>query len=145
MKVVVDASVFLAFAIPEEERHEEALRFFALCETGGHRPCFPALALAEVAGGVARRKRDSSKAALAVSRLLRIHEVIIVPQSLKSAQEAARLSGKHFLRGADAVYCQLAKHMNAPLVTFDLEIQQRSPKGLAVLSPGDWTKAQGPV
>lgn len=140
--MVVDASVFLAFVIPEEERHEEALRFFALCETGGHRPCFPSLALAEVAGGVARRKRDASKAALAVSRLLRIQKVVIVPQSLKSAQDAAQMAGKYFLRGADAVYCQLAKHLNAPLVTFDLEIQQRSPEGLAVLSPGDWTTSQ---
>lgn len=142
MKVVVDASVFLAFAIPEEEKHEEALQFFALCETGGHRVFFPALALAEVAGGVARRKRDSAKAALAVSRLLRINNVTVVAQTRKSAMAAAGLAGKCFLRGADAVYCQLAQETNAHLVTLDLEIQQRVPKGLTVFSPGDWAKSQ---
>ena len=71
MKIVVDASVFLAFAIPEEKEHVEAARFFAYCEAGKHQILFPTLAMAEVAGGVARRKRDPDKADLAVSRMHR--------------------------------------------------------------------------
>ncbi len=104
----------------------------------GHRIHFPALALAEVAGGVARRKRDPAKAALAVSRLLRILDVIIMPETKKSALEAARLAGKYFLCGADSVCCQLAQQTRAPLITLGLEMQLRSPESCCVLSPRDW-------
>ena len=114
MKLVVDASVFLAFVIPEERDHAEAARFFARCETGSHEMLFPTLALLEVAGGVARRKRDSGKAALA---------------------------GRQFLRGADAVYCQLAHEHGAPLITLDLEIRDRTPGLLQVSSPRAWMES----
>lgn len=138
MKLVVDASVFLAFVIPEEVQHEEAARFFACCETGGHPVLFPALAVSEVAGGVARRKRDPDKAARAVSRMQRLAGAQFFPLSLKSSEAAAKLAGRYFLRGADAVYCQLAREKGVPLVTFDREIRGRVSGAVEVLSPREW-------
>ena len=44
MKLVVDASVFIAFVIPEEKEHLTAARFISACVTGGHRIIIPALA-----------------------------------------------------------------------------------------------------
>ena len=138
MKLVVDASVFLAFVIPEEKEHGESARFFACCETGNHQILFPALALAEVAGGVARRKRDPEKAALAVSRMRRFAGASIFLLTEESAMAAAKLAANHFLRGADAVYCQLARENRVPLITFDMEILKRAPGVMRALSPQAW-------
>lgn len=143
MKLVVDASVFLAFVIPEEKEHGEAARFFACCETGKHQILFPALALAEVAGGVARRKRDPAKAALAVSRMQRLTGVKFFPLTEQSAGAAARLAANHFLRGADSIYCQLAREKAVLLITFDLELRKRAPGLMKVLSPKAWMESQG--
>jgi len=141
MKLVVDASVFLAFVIPEEREHDEAARFFACCETGSHQMLFPTLALVEVAGGVARRKRDSGKAALAVLRLRNMDSAKFFALSQKARQAAAQLAGRQFLRGADAVYCQLAHEHSAPLITLDLEIRDRTSGLLQVFSPRAWMES----
>ena len=143
MKLVVDASVFLAFVIPEEKEHGEAARFFACCDTGKQQILFPALALAEVAGGVARRKRAPMKAALAVSRMQRLAGVKFFPLTEQSAAAAARLAANHFLRGADAIYCQLAREKTVPLVTFDLEIRERATGVVRGLSPQAWMDSRG--
>lgn len=138
MKIVVDASVFLAFAIPEEKEHGEAARFFAYCETGKHQILFPTLAMAEVAGGVARRKHDPDKADLAVSRMQRFAGVRYFPLTEEASGAAAKLAGRYFLRGADAVYCQLAREKGVPLVTFDMEIRERLAGVVTALSPQSW-------
>ena len=138
MKIVVDASVFLAFAIPEEKEHGEAARFFAHCETEKHQILFPTLALAEVAGGVSRRKRDPEKAELAVARMHRLAAVKFFPLTEEAAAEASKLAGRYFLRGADAIYCQLAREKGIYLVTFDLEIRARLAGVVKALSPQAW-------
>ncbi len=134
MKLVVDASVFLAFVIPEEKEHASASEFFAVCETEGHQILFPALALAEVAGGVARRKQDPHKAELAVMRMRRLTSVRFFPLTVEDSEAAGRLARRYFLRGADAVYCELSRRNKAPLITFDLEILDRIPAH----SPEGW-------
>ena len=110
----MDASVFLPFSIPEETEHADAARFFGYCEAEGHDLLFPTLALAEVAGGVARRKRDSEKASVAVSRLKRLAGAHFFPLTVESAESAGLLAQRYFLRGADAVYCQLAQEKRRP-------------------------------
>ena len=72
MKIVVDASVLIAFVLPEESSHRTAARFIAACDLGGHRIILPSLAWPEVAGNVARRKRDPAKAEVAILRLTRL-------------------------------------------------------------------------
>ena len=134
----MDASVFLAFSIPEETEHADAARFFAFCEAEGHDLLFPALAMVEVAGGVARRKRDPEKAAVAVSRMTRLAGVQFFPLTLESAESAGKLARRHFLRGADAVYCQLARDKKAPLITYDMEIGDRAQGVINVASPSAW-------
>jgi len=143
VKIVVDASVFLAFAIPEENEHGEAAEFFAFCETAKHQILFPTLAMAEVAGGVARRKRDPGKADLAVSRMRRLAGARFIPLTEEAAGTAAKLAGRHFLRGADSVYCQLAREKRVPLVTFDLEIRERLAGLVTALSPQAWMDGMG--
>lgn len=138
MKLVIDASVFLAFAIPEEKEHAVAAEFFAHCETESHQLIFPALAIAEVAAGVARRKRDPQKAALAVQRMQRLASVRFAPLSRQEAEAAAKLAALYFLRGADAVYCQLARESKAPLITLDLEILDRIAGHIVARSPQNW-------
>lgn len=141
MKIVVDASVFLAFAIPEEREHGEAARFFAFCETENHQILFPTLAMAEVAGGVARRKRDSDKADMAVARMRRLAGVRFCPLSEEAAEAGAKLAGRCLLRGADAVYCQIALAKGIPLVTFDLEIRERVDGVVTAFSPQAWVES----
>jgi len=142
VKVVVDASVILAFVIPEENEHDEAARFLAYCETGKHQILFPTLALAEVSGGVARRKRDPDKAPLAVARMRRLSGVRFFPLTEQVAEAASRLAGRCSLRGADAVYCQIAREKDVPLITFDLEIRERVAGVVTAICPQAWMDAR---
>ena len=104
MKLVVDASVLIAFVLPDEDEHPSASRFIAACDLLGHQIVLPALAWPEVAGSVARRRQDSAKVEIALLRISRLPRLKVLPVSDSFALAAARLAGRHYLRGADAVY-----------------------------------------
>ena len=61
--------------------------------------------------------------------------------SQKKSQAAEQLAGRQFLRGADAVYSQLAYEHSVPLITLDLEIRDRTSGLLQVFSPRAWMES----
>jgi len=65
------------------------------------------------------------------------------PLTEEAAGAAAKLAGRCFLRGADAVYCQLAREKGVPLVTFDLEIRERLAGVVTAFSPQSWLESLG--
>ena len=91
---------------------------------------------------MARRKRDPDKAALAVARMRRLAGVRFYPLTEEAAEAASKLAGRCFLRGVDAVYCQIAREKDAPLITFDLQLRERLEGVVTVLSPQAWMGAR---
>ena len=85
----------------------------------------PVLALAEVAGAVARRTGSSELAAGAISLTLRLPNARLVPVDDQLAHLGARLAGELRLRGAGSLYLALARRLGFTLVTWDQEQLER--------------------
>lgn len=138
MKLVVDASVFIAFVIPEEKEHLTAARFISACVTGGHRIIIPALAWPEITGNVARRKNDPAKAEIAFLRLSRLPRIKVILLDERFTIAAARIASRLQMRGADAIYAATARKEKATLVTLDSEMRERAVNLLPTQTPTEW-------
>ena len=143
VKLVVDASVLIAFALTDEAEHENALHFIAACELEKHTIILPTLAWPEVAGNISRRRQDPAKAEIALLRISRFQRLKVVPLSDPFALAAARLAGRHSLRGADAVYVQTARSSRATLVTLDGEMLTRAKEVIPTQTPAEWLHDNG--
>jgi predicted nucleic acid-binding protein len=128
--VVVDASTWVASYIPEEARHAAAETW--LVQNRDRDLTIPSLALAEVAGALARRS-GQALALRALEDIRRWPGIGIVPVDEQLALEAARLASAHRLRGADAVYVAVAAHLGMSLVTLDAELAGRAGAAISVL------------
>ena len=144
MRLVVDASVLIAFVLPDEAEHLHATRFIAVCDLAGHHLILPALAWPEIAGNVARRRNDPSKAEIALLRISRLPRLKVLPLTDTFALAAARIAGRHSLRGADAVYVQTARTARASLVTLDSEMHRRAKAVVTTHTPAQWLRVHGP-
>ena len=144
MRLVVDASVLIAFVLHDEAEHLNATRFIAVCDLAGHHLIPPALAWPEVSGNVARRRNDPSKAEIALLRISRLPRLKVLPLTDTFALAAARLAGRHSLRGADAVYVQAARTARASLVTLDGEMHSRAKAVVTTHTPAQWLRVHGP-
>ncbi len=143
MKIVVDASVLIAFVLPDETAHRAAARFIAACDLGRHHIILPSLAWPEVAGNVARRTQDPAKAEVAILRIARLPRLSVIALTDPFALAAARLAGRHSLRGADAIYVHAARHSRASLVTLDSEMHSRAKELVPTHTPAEWLKEMG--
>lgn len=120
-EVVVDASVWVSVLVADDEHHTASVAWLARQIEAEVFLVGPTLLLVEVAAAIARRTGDQVLAAAALAQLglfplLRLHSV---DEDLAAA--AAALAGTLRLRGADAVYGALARHLDVPLVTWDNE------------------------
>ena len=138
MEIVVDANVWLSAAGPHEPSHAASISF--LREALACRLAFllPALILPEVAGTAARRTRREQDGCALVQHLRQLPNVTFFELDLRRAEEAARLAGRLFLRGADAQYAALAFERHAPLVTLDRELCTRAAGTIDCLTPEAW-------
>jgi predicted nucleic acid-binding protein len=60
------------------------------------------------------------------------------------AVRAAEIAANHFLRGADALYVQLADETGATLITWDHEMLARAADVVPTMTPSDWLPAHAP-
>jgi predicted nucleic acid-binding protein len=124
--VVVDASVWVS-ALVARDRHHERSRAWLNRQAGeAALTVTPALALPEIAGAISRRTGQATLATRAVSWLLRLPTLRLVPVDHRLADDAASLAGRLRLRGADATYVAVAYRLGVPLVTWDDEQRQRA-------------------
>lgn len=123
--MVVDASVWVSAFLPADAHHVAVVAFLACLVERGEPVALPNLALAEIAGAIARRTDDAGLAAeaLALVRRQALLSVVALDDSLGEA--AALLAMNARLRGADAVYVALAARLNTALVTLDREVLER--------------------
>ena len=121
----VDASVFLNAFNPLEVGHGESQRLLALMQDQALPIIVPALLLPEVAGAIARGRRDAELARRFATAVSRLPHLVIVPLDASLAHPAVEVAAGHGLRGSDAVYAAVALRFGSILVTLDREQRER--------------------
>jgi predicted nucleic acid-binding protein len=94
----------------------------------------PTLVLPEVGGAIARRV-DRAKARQVINNLRSLTSLVMVGLDEPLYRLAATLAIDLQLRGADAVYVAVARHLNIPLVTWDKEMINRTSGLIQVFTP----------
>lgn len=135
--LVVDASVFIAAAEPEDAFHAESRRFLEIVITRAVPVHVPAFGLTEIACALSRRLRDPVVARkLAIGGLGAVRAVEMPVDATFLAH--ATLSGtRDFLRGADALYVAAAEMTGGVLVSWDGEHRSRA----GAQTPVEWMVA----
>ncbi len=135
--LIIDASVLVADLRPSEPYHSEAAGLLDFVREREMPVSLPAVALAEVAGAIARGTGRTSLAHRVIRLLQATPHYQWAIIDLPLAQRAAMLAAEYRLRGYDAVYVALAQQLDAPLVTLDMELCKRGPADVEVRRPED--------
>jgi len=132
---VIDASVFVADAQPQESFHGDANR---LLETLAAHQCLlyvPAIVLSEIAAAIARGVGDPDLAREAVELYRQWPGVRVTPVDEILGDLAAQVAAIYRIRGCDAVYVALAYVEQAILVTLDGQQRERAPASVTARTP----------
>lgn len=124
--VVVDASVWVARLVSQDEFHEPVKRWMEEKRAEGMQFISPTLLLAEVGGAIARRTGDPSLGKRALTHLEDLPGLRLVEMDHDLVHAAALLAAKLGLRGADSLYVATAHQLGLPLVTFDVDQHERA-------------------
>ncbi len=141
MSVTLDASVWLAAAIPSEPDHESARAVVDHLVRRGEPLDQPTLFVVEVAGAVRRRSGSAQHAANAVAQITSLRTIRLHALVGPLAESAAGIAGVLGLCGADAVYLSTSVAAGATLVTLDHELRDRGRAVASVVSPREWLAA----
>ena len=128
---VLDASVWVARLVPQDAFHQAAKNWLAHERVAGSQFISPSLLLAEVAGAVSRRT-TAVLGRKALKELENLPGLRIVEMDNSLLLEAAALAAGFRLRGADSVYVAVAKRLDLPLITFDVEQRERGKKSVVI-------------
>ena len=142
---VLDASVLVAAALPNEPFHADAKALMQhLMEEGGY-IYLPAIAFAEVAAAIARGAGDEQLALAVVAQYSSRPELHRVAVDVALGDLTAEIAAKQRIRGCDAVYVALAYMEQAVLVTLDGQQRERAPSGVTACTPAqvlaDWLQS----
>jgi predicted nucleic acid-binding protein len=132
---VIDASVHVADARPQEPRHPEARALLARLAADEATVYLPEIVLAEVAAAISRGTGERTLAQRLVTALRRVPHFHYVPIDEGLGNLAARLAGEYQIRGCDAVYVALAQQQGARLITLDCQQRERVPPGVTACTP----------
>ncbi len=142
MTCTVDANVFVAAARPEEVHYKESREFLQEVARRGITIVCPALVLAECSAALARAT-DSTENGVELAEIVEgMGNVQFVALESSWAHHAARVAASHRLRGADAIYCTVAKEAGATLITWDAELLERGAAAVRTMTPAEWLAAQ---
>ena len=128
---VVDASVWVSLLQPAERHHRRCADWLERSLAEEHGLAAPTLLLAEVAAAIRRLTGNEELVAAAVSSIEEAGILELVPLSEQRARRAAEIAGITAVRGADAVYLELARDRGDVLVSLD---RQQLERGRAVAS-----------
>ena len=132
---VVDASVWVSRFMDTDLYHVFSRAWLGARLASGEWVVAPAVALAEVAGAVARRTGQPQLGKSAATLLQTAPNARLVSIGPELAEQGAVAAADLRLRGADALYVALAQRLGVPLVTWDQEQQERGQRVITVLTP----------
>jgi predicted nucleic acid-binding protein len=135
--LVVDASVWVARFVPQDEFHGRVRSWLDRQRLTGNKFLAPALLLTEVAGAISRRTGAIALGKRTAERLDSLPGLRLVQMDQTLVREATRLAAELDLRGADAYYIAVADRLEIPLVTLDNDQGQRASNRVIVHIPSD--------
>lgn len=138
--MVIDASVWVAAFLAGDAHHRDAVELLRRLVEEGITAVTPLLALAEVAGAIARQTDDSVLAETITGFLQAQSWIQFVPLIDDLAGLAATVAAQQRLRGADAIYVALAAQRTLSLATLDREMRDRSKHIATCVTPTVWLK-----
>jgi len=130
-RYTIDASVFVNAFNRHERGHAESLQILAAIQARGDPIIVPTLLIAEIASAVARAADDTVGAIKYVNATAALPHLTLVSLTSVVAGRAAELAATHRLRGADAVYLEVARRYGTALISRDDEQLTRG-SGLVV-------------
>ena len=134
-QAVVDASVWVGYLISSDVHHSVCVGWLDNYLLDGNRITLPSLALAEIAGAIARRTQTNTAGYEAIDWIEGLPRVRLTNLDGTLARESARIAVDLRLRGADAIYVALAARLSLPLVTCDREMLERAAARTEVRTP----------
>lgn len=134
--MVVDSNIWISRVRQTELHSATSYRWLEQQARVGVAVSIPNLALAEVAGAVARRRGNPQDGLDAVNLIvLRFPGIQVVPLDEALGVRALELAARLRLKGPDAVYVALAESLGVPLVTWDTQVLTMAPTVVSVLRP----------
>ena len=132
--IVLDASVWISRLVSQDEFHAAVKSWMEEQREAGVQFISPALLLAEVGGAISRRTGEPVLAKRAITQLENLLGLRLVEMDNELVRQAAKLAAELGLRGADSVYVAVARRLDLPLVTFDVDQRERAGERIAVHS-----------
>jgi predicted nucleic acid-binding protein len=134
---VIDASVHVADARPQEPHHSEARALLAQMAAENHQVYLPEVVLAEIAAAISRGTGQIALALRLTRALRRVPHFRFVPVERNLGDLAAEIAARYQIRGCDAVYVALAQQRGAVLITLDRQQRTRVPTHIVARSPAE--------
>ncbi len=128
---VIDASVYISLVNAHEIHHADSWAWFQQAIDYDEIIVAPVILLAEVAAGLSRGTRNVELAHNVVQQLLDGDLIKLYPITQNLAEQAAKISADHKIRGCDAIYVALAESLEDYLVTLD---NQQLNRGASVVT-----------
>jgi predicted nucleic acid-binding protein len=117
--------VFVNAFNPRERGHAESFQILAAIQERGDPIIVPSLLVVEVASALARVSNDTVGAIDYASAAASLPHLTLVSLTPVLARRAGELAARHRLRGADAIYLEVARRYATTLISRDDEQLRR--------------------
>jgi predicted nucleic acid-binding protein len=127
--------VFINAFRPQERGHAESFRFLTVIHEAEDAVIVPTLLVTEIASAVARANDDSEQAIRYAKAVAALPNVTLVALSPAMARKAGETAANYRLRGADALYLEIARRYATVLVSRDDEQLKRGARVVRCQTP----------
>lgn len=136
---VIDASVWASRLMPQDSNHAASVQWMRRYADASGLLVAPAFLLVEVSAAVTRQTGQTASGKQAVSYILCISQMRLVPLDAALIQSSADMAADLHLRAGDAVYVTVAYLMSIPLVSWDKEQIRRAAGRVAGFAPDNFS------
>lgn len=132
---VVDASVWVSLCHRKDRHHERSRDWLVSVLESDEALCAPALFVVEVAAAIRRLTGSEDHAREVLENLSELGIVTLIEVTVERSARAAGIAARTAVRGADAVYLELAASRDETLVTWDRRQLERGKAVASVMTP----------
>jgi len=125
-QITIDSSVIVASLLDKEKKHNECRNLLEKVKNGEYIAIEPYIVLVEIVAAIKRRTGSSYLAERVKEDLCDINSIVFLDIISTRAHQAADIAQEIGVRGMDAIVIQTAREFNAPLVSLDREMLERS-------------------